>query len=362
MSHSPLLPVPDRTSARQRCLLGCLLLASLFVGSGCEESAAVREYSVANPPQAGIHWSYKLVGPADAVGQQVETFKSFVESTTYNAKTGLPEWTLPEGWTEEETASSLRYRTLKLPGTPPLEVAVIQVSGQVPASREESRQQANMFRSQVGLKTVGDDTHAAASEPPIASTSTAESDEVVDLGTSISAGNFPGKLYDFTGESNANQQRVLAAIVPVPISPQMAAASAETPKIPFTFDQPEGWAAAPQTTFSVVSLTTGGDKPASFTVTPSQGGLLPNVNRWRGQVGLDTLADQEALLKEAEAIETNGAQIAYVRAVGETRAILGGILVTRQGLWFFKLDGVPDSVQDAEGQFRSVLESIKLVN
>ena len=102
---------------------------------------------------------------------------------------------------------------------------------------------------------------------------------------------------------------------------------------------------------------------ASVTMTVLQGdggGLLENVNRWRGQMGLDkleekTLADfvkpVKGLSKEARMIDITGIS---QRTQIESRLV--GVIVTSKELtWFYKLMGSPPVVEEAKEGFLDYL-------
>jgi len=62
----------------------------------------------------------------------------------------------------------------------------------------------------------------------------------------------------------------------------------------YYWDVPEGWTEEPPTAFRTANLRVAGnpDAECTLTVLPSGGGgLLQNVNRWRGQMGLEPLDD-----------------------------------------------------------------------
>ena len=102
---------------------------------------------------------------------------------------------------------------------------------------------------------------------------------------------------------------------------------------------------------------------ASVTMTVLQGdggGLLGNVNRWRGQLGLDKLEEKkladalkpvEGLGEEARMIDIMGIS---QRSQNETRLV--GVIVTDNGLtWFYKLMGNTSVVEEAKNGFLEYL-------
>ena len=102
---------------------------------------------------------------------------------------------------------------------------------------------------------------------------------------------------------------------------------------------------------------------ASVTMTVLQGdggGLLGNVNRWRGQLGLDKLEEKklaDALMpvkglgKKASMIDITGIS---QRSQIETRLV--GVIVSDNGLtWFYKLMGSASVVEEAKDGFLEYL-------
>ena len=106
---------------------------------------------------------------------------------------------------------------------------------------------------------------------------------------------------------------------------------------------------------------TNGTASVSMTVLQGDGGgLLENVNRWRGQLGLEkleekTLADVanpvKGLSKEARMVDITGIS---QRTQIESRLV--GVIVTSKELtWFYKLMGSPLVVEEAKEGFLDYL-------
>lgn len=332
-------------------IAACLIAAGVY---GCGRGDPIREYVVPKQPVGGTVWFFKVLGPEAAVARELETIRAFTGTIRFNQQTGVPEWTLPQGWTEELPGTGFRYRTLKIPGTPPLEIAVSHVAGRVPPDEEEVRTHANLLRGQVGLTDFADTN---------AMTAAAKDGAISPLGTATTS----GRLFNFSGTTTRfGETRLVAAMVPsstrlrvAPPEDASRMAAGDPEDLPFTFDTPEGWKEAPQTQFSLVSLSAAdGAKTVSITVTPAMGGLLANVNRWRGQAGLPALnADQ--IEKELEALDAGGQTVRYSESIGESRAVLGGIVELGGRQWFAKLDGDPELARRERDKFRAFLQSFK---
>ena len=134
--------------------------------------------------------------------------------------------------------------------------------------------------------------------------------------------------------------------------------------IPAEPTPPESWGFAspfgPEKARFAITDTNG---TASVTMTVLQGdggGLLGNVNRWRGQLGLETLEEKkltDALMpvkglgKKASMIDITGIS---QRSQIETRLV--GVIVSDNGLtWFYKLMGSASVVEEAKDGFLEYL-------
>ena len=89
------------------------------------------------------------------------------------------------------------------------------------------------------------------------------------------------------------------------------------------------------------------------------GGLLANINRWAGQIGLQPIT--EAQLQQVTAQTTiSGHGGLYVTLLGPERSILGGILPFHGDTWFFKMSGPAASIAEQEAAFKVFLNSVAI--
>ena len=111
-----------------------------------------------------------------------------------------------------------------------------------------------------------------------------------------------------------------------------------------------------------------GDGPSApvVTLTPlpgSAGGVLPNVNRWRRQLGLAPLERLEGVATAVEIGGSAGHRVDLVSGDGPARRILAVILPSRPPgqpmSWFFKLDGQGDRVAGQVEAFDQFVKSIE---
>ena len=110
--------------------------------------------------------------------------------------------------------------------------------------------------------------------------------------------------------------------------------------------------------FSVSDQT---DGPAEVTVSSlggGGGGLLLNVNRWRGQVGLEALS-QEGLAGVTQSIELNGLTGTLVDAKGSETRIVAAIVTVGPQTWFYKMMGAPGTVETQIEAFTTFVQSVR---
>jgi hypothetical protein len=89
------------------------------------------------------------------------------------------------------------------------------------------------------------------------------------------------------------------------------------------------------------------------------GGLLANVNRWRGQVGLPNLKDISDQRPALETITVAGLPGQFVDLSGPKGRILGVIAEADDRTWFFKMKGPDDLVAEQKDAFQTFLRSVR---
>lgn len=89
------------------------------------------------------------------------------------------------------------------------------------------------------------------------------------------------------------------------------------------------------------------------------GGLLANVNRWRGQVGLAPL-EAGALAANSKTVATAGGDNGtWVELVGTEKTILGAIVARGEVSWFFKLTAPSAVAAQNREAFEQFVRSIR---
>ncbi len=100
----------------------------------------------------------------------------------------------------------------------------------------------------------------------------------------------------------------------------------------------------------------------SITAFPGDvGGLAANVNRWRGQLGLDPV-DEGAVGSVTEPLNVNGLQFTVVDfsgdAPGGRQRILAALAGWQGATWFFKLTGPDALVAEEKTKFIALLKTV----
>jgi hypothetical protein len=132
---------------------------------------------------------------------------------------------------------------------------------------------------------------------------------------------------------------------------------------------PDGWEQVAPGQMRVASFRIKGEGQTAadvgvFPLPGMAGSDLDNVNRWRGQVGLEAVSD-EGLAALAESVEVGGGKAHLYDLAGENVAAgekmrILGVIARRDGVaWFFKMTGDDDLVAGQKPAFRDFLGSVK---
>ena len=134
---------------------------------------------------------------------------------------------------------------------------------------------------------------------------------------------------------------------------------------------PAGWQEGPLAQFLIAKYVIAGDGGAEAAVNVSSlagdgGGLLPNVNRWRTQLGL--APETEANLANAATITTSGGTATLVDITGtdgrtgKATRLIGVVLPLGGQTWFYKLMGDADVVAQQKDALLKFVQSAKYPN
>jgi hypothetical protein len=294
------------------------------------------------------------------------------------------EWgTLPDGWTEG-AASGMRLATfnIKSPDGKSADMAIIPMGG-FPGT---DAQLVNMWRMQLGLPEVAEAEAGDASAP-------------------VTVGGAEGRQYTLVGKANDVPARMLVASVSkdgmhfffkmtgddtlvaaqqeafreflktvefgdaTPPTASLPPAAATPASAATRWDAPAAWEVLPATQFLLAKYRVKGEGEAMAEVTVSQlggaaGGMLPNVNRWRGQLNLPPV-DQAELDKLIVTVKAGATDASLVRMNGTEmqKGTPARMLVVTVPLpdetWFFKMTGPVALVEAREAEFLGMVRSAR---
>ena len=129
---------------------------------------------------------------------------------------------------------------------------------------------------------------------------------------------------------------------------------------------PKGWTETQGSGMRFATLTPPGGIKAELAVVVlpgAAGGEPANVNRWRGQIGLQPLDDNAlAGLRKPVKCKAGTVSVYDFTSEGQVKSrMVSGLLSTTDGnTWFLKLTGDADAVGKAKADFMRFLESLHL--
>jgi len=131
-----------------------------------------------------------------------------------------------------------------------------------------------------------------------------------------------------------------------------------------TWTVPADWQEGQLAQFLVAKFVIGsGDTAAAVNVSQlagDGGGLAPNVNRWRAQLGLAPIAEILSTELEAAGVKATVVDYSGTDARSGKSARLVGVIVPLGGqTWFYKLMGDPDIVAQQKDAFTKFVQSAK---
>jgi hypothetical protein len=150
----------------------------------------------------------------------------------------------------------------------------------------------------------------------------------------------------------------MAGDVPVPPRPEGKSA--------LRWTLPRGWTETGGSGMRYATLkpSTQGQIDVSVVVLPGvAGGELPNVNRWRGQIGLPPI-DEAALAAARKPVRCKVGTVSVFdfESEGQKRTrMIAGLLTTADGnTWFLKMVGDSGAVGAERSNFLRFLETLRL--
>lgn len=288
---------------------------------------------------------------------------------------------LPEGWTEGPRGG-MRMASFSIAGADgaSAELAIIPMS----AFTGTDAMLVNMWRSQLGLPQVADEEAGNASTPVVVGgvegrqysiSARVQDADVRIVVASVKHGD-SSYFFKLTGPEVlvTSQEAAFAGFLqsiefdaaPAPVAMPAAAAPALEDQ---RWEAPPTWEALPPTQFLVAKYRVTGENNASAEVTVSQlggaaGGMLPNVNRWRGQLNLAPI-DQAALDTLITSVRAGSVDASLLRMDGTemqrgTPARMVVAVVPLPGeTWFFKMTGPIALVEAREAEFVAMVNAAR---
>ncbi len=101
----------------------------------------------------------------------------------------------------------------------------------------------------------------------------------------------------------------------------------------------------------------GGAKATVASLMGDAGGLLANINRWRGQLELNPVND---LTQQPTTSVGAGSMVVDLSNAAGTDRMIVGVVATPQATWFFKLRGTPKGVEQEKAAFEAMVKTVGL--
>lgn len=294
------------------------------------------------------------------------------------------QWTLPDGW-RETTPGQMRVASFTVTDAngQTADVGVIPL----PMSGQEI-QLVNMWRQQMELPALTNET--AAETVSVGGDSAklfdiASEQPVIDgklrarILVAMLARGDTSWFFKMTGEESfvaAQKEKFLQFLKSVSFaqnSPAQVAAApaAQNENAVSIWTVPPGWKQIdPGPMLSAKFSIAGNDGSAEVNILSSgmDSGLAANVNRWRGQLGLPPVAQEDEFSKMVSSIDAGGGKAQVVDLSGADSktgkpARLIGIIVPQNGqTWFYKLMGDEPIVARQKDAFIQFVQSAKYAN
>jgi hypothetical protein len=359
-SLKPGLRLALNTWTKRICLLlGAAVAAALFTSCDRDEIRTYRaprdETAPAGKPNQRLlaailphgerTWFFKLMGPAQEVEQYKGAFDRFIKSVRFSDQKEPPvTWTAPDGW-RQEAGSAMRYAGFR-PAAKESEAELTVVA----LGRDAGSTLANVnrWRGQIGLKPIDEGELGKVCK-----------EEKIDGVTAT--------LVDMTGQG-AMPDRKFPPLAAGRTTPNVGEAGSRS-QGPLRYAAPAGWKEVSDSGGMRVAAfeVSEGAQRAEVTIVPlagQAGGSLENIKRWRGQLKLEPVGDDQ-LQKEIRQLQVDGEAAQYVDLVGpesagrERERILAVIVVRGDQTWFFKMKGPAELVGKQKPAFEAFVKSVR---
>jgi len=365
-----------------KAFLICTLTAVLAIlAAGCDRNN-VKVYHVEKDDLSAPQTSPPVAAPA--------TPDATADSTAMPAQAGITtpqlKYILPDGW-QEKIPGQMRVASFIVTDTNG-EIADVGIIP-LPATGQEI-QLVNMWREQMQLPALTNQTADAetvsvgndsaklfdiASDAPLIDGKFRARILVAELTRGETSWFFKMTGEDsFVGAQKQNFLQFLKSISFVKNSSASQVANApatENENADSIWTIPAGWQQLPPSEFLVAKFSIAGADGASAQVNVSSlagegGGVLANVNRWRGQLGLEPLKNEMELAHLPPTIDLpDGGHLTIVdftgtdSKTGKLARLVGAVVPQNGQTWFYKLMGDPQIVAQQKDAFLKFIQSAK---
>ena len=302
-------------------------------------------------PVGDTVWFFKLVGPAEAVGRQRGKFNEFVSSVQKGESKDMPlSWKLGEGWTEKGP-SEMRLATVVVPDEKEeLEIAIssLPLSG---SWDDFVALNVNRWLGQLGQGELAKPT-------------------ILKQTTKVETAAGPATVIELAGILKKSPTvNPHAGLEQQPSQSPPAQVSVPPADVGFTYETPDGWRPGQTSMMRKAAFNVGsGENGAEVTAIalPTSAGpqitdVEANVERWAGQVGLPAGTDLQEYIEKIE-IDGNAGNFVRLKSPDETKppvAMLVAMVEQGEKVWFFKIIGQAELVEEQRQPFRDFLASIR---
>jgi len=169
---------------------------------------------------------------------------------------------------------------------------------------------------------------------------------------------------DSSGANTNDLPRASGELTP-PLSPPVGNPPMDSVAVPaegganLLWQAPADWQAQAGRPMRKASYATGSGAEVAITAFPGDvGGILANVNRWRGQAGLGPI-DDAGLAQATTAVESQGLRLIVVDVEGGSAPLVAALVPWNGATWFFKLTGSAGAVAQAKPAFLAFLKTIR---
>lgn len=316
------------------------LQTSEFLKASGERRPHPERMLAAIVPHGSAMWFFKLQGPPDAVAGHETEFREFLNSIQLSADEKL-KWSLPSNW-QEKPGNEMRYATLVLSDEPPLEVTVTTLSAGPGDMTDKLLANVNRWRGQLDLPGI-------------------EAEDLPSRTETIKAGDVVITLVDYVGKV-VPKSAMSGGMPPMMGAAQTSQAKAEAQSDRDTgvkYNKPADWTELPPKQFQLhrFEVVVGQDK-AEIAISRAGGARDDNINRWRGQLGLKPLTDNE-LKNAGKPIEVGSKAGELIEITTEERTILGVMIPEDGQTWFIKLTGATALAAKERARFEEFVKSIR---